>query len=266
MALYIISTPIGNLEDITIRALKILFSCPTIIAEDTRHTGNLIDFYRKKPDLLTQIFGKDLPPHKPRFISLYDQVEAQRLPLIIDLLKQGQDVALVSDAGTPLISDPGFKVVRAAIRENIRVVPIPGPSAVTASLVASGMPPGKFLFLGYLPPRQRRRRKELSQLQQALQPLRHQPTIIVYEAPHRMFGFLQDVLDIAGNVEMVIAQELTKIHEQVQKKSVSLWLAELTQKPSKFKGEFTVLFQFSGDPKIANAALDEDDDDTDEDE
>ncbi len=266
MALYIVSTPIGNLEDITLRALKVLFSVPMILCEDTRRTGNLLEWYRRNLEFRIQNLEfrmsdnkrrenkeasvteeeeepEQLGKQKPKLVSFHDYNEQQRIPEVMEWLKQGLDMALVSDAGTPLVSDPGFKLVRRCLEEKVRVISIPGATAWLASLTSSGMPTDRVLFLGYLSPRAVRRRKELHQLKEALSGLRKSPTLVMYEAPHRLVTTLKDILEVAGNVEMVLASELTKLHEKVEKKSVSLWMAELSQQ-KKIRGEYTVLFRW----------------------
>lgn len=257
--LYIVSTPIGNLEDITIRALKILFSVPVILAEDTRRTGNLLEYYRKtdihipgEPRLnpLPKVEGTASPVrgrlgwgHKPKFIPFHEHNEQRKTDEVIQLLKSGTEVALVSDAGTPLISDPGFKLVRRCLDEKIKVVAIPGPSAWLTALTSSGMPTDRVFFLGYFSPRAVRRKKELHQLKQVFAELRKPPTIGFYESPHRLLTTLKDILEVAGNIDVVLASELTKLYEKVSKRSVSLWIAEL-EKLNKIQGEYTILFRF----------------------
>jgi 16S rRNA (cytidine1402-2'-O)-methyltransferase len=247
MSLFIVSTPIGNLEDITLRALKVLFTVPVILSEDTRRTGNLLETYRKKwpsgiPNAETQGIAF-LRETKPRFISFHEHNEQQRIPEIIQLLKSGMDIALVSDAGTPLISDPGFKLIRRCLDEKIHPVPIPGPSAWITALTSSGQPTDRVFFLGYFSPRAVRRRKEIHQLKNAFSGLRKPPTIVFYESPHRLLTTLKDILEIAGNIEVTLASELTKLHEKIITLPVSLWIAELEQK-KKIQGEYTVLFKF----------------------
>ena len=244
--LYIVSTPIGNMADISLRALQVLFSVPVIAAEDTRRTGNLVDFYTKRSDLLAAMFnGSELQMRsaKPRYISFHEFNENARIEEILKLMADGLDVALVSDGGTPLISDPGFKLVRQALKEKARVVSIPGASAWLTALTTSGMPPDRVLFVGFFPPRERRRRKELHQLKEAVSGLRKEPTIAFYESPHRLVATLRDIFEVAGNVELVLGKELTKLHEKVDKRSVSLWIAEL-EKFKNIKGEYVGLFRF----------------------
>jgi len=166
--LYIVATPIGNLDDITIRALRALFTVDYIASEDTRRTGQLVKSYEDKiKNQEFVIHGLDLGKTR-RYISFYDEIEAKRIPEIIGLLDNGRDVALVSDSGTPLISDPGFKLVSECIKRNIKVISIPGPSSILCALTLSGLPTDQFLFLGYLPPRKNKRHKVLASLYRSI--------------------------------------------------------------------------------------------------
>ncbi|HKS40834.1 MAG TPA: 16S rRNA (cytidine(1402)-2'-O)-methyltransferase [Blastocatellia bacterium] len=190
--LYLVATPIGNLEDITLRALRVLREVDLIACEDTRHTRKLLAHYEiSKPT-----------------VSYHDHNERERAADIIEKLKAGLNIALVSDAGTPLVSDPGFRLVRDSIDEGIRVVPIPGPSALVTALAASGLATAEFTFAGFLPARRYARRARLAQLA----PLRS--TLVFYEAPHRIKETLADARDVLGNRQTVVARELTKLHEQ----------------------------------------------------
>jgi 16S rRNA (cytidine1402-2'-O)-methyltransferase len=197
--LYIISTPIGNREDITLRALRILKEVDLIAAEDTRHTG-----------LLLRHFGIQTP-----LSSYFEGNELKKRDLILSRLKQGDRVALVSDAGTPGISDPGFRLLQLVIESQIPVVPIPGPSAVIAALSVSGLPTDAFLFKGFLPHKSTKRRGLLEQLEEVRE------TIIFYESPHRIIETLKDISDILGDREIVLARELTKLYEEVLRGRVS---------------------------------------------
>lgn len=222
--LFIVATPIGNLQDITLRAIDTLKSVSCIASEDTRKTG-----------ILLKVIGVT---NKPLLISYYDQTEEMRIPNILNLLINGQDVALVSDSGTPLISDPGFRLVREAKKQGINVVSIPGPSAVISALASSGLPTDKFLFLGFLPRKDGNREKLLTETKQSS--LKIEPTIIIYEAPHRLIKTLQSIEKVFGNIEIVLARELTKVHEEI----VLLTVQEAmeTYKSRNPKGEFVVLF------------------------
>jgi len=235
--LYIVSTPIGNLEDITVRAIKVLFTVDAICCEDTRHTGLLLNE-------LSQRYGEQFelnPDWKPKLIPYYDEIEEKKVPEIIALLMEGQNIALVSDAGTPLVSDPGFRLVRECIKHGIAVESIPGASAMLAALTSSGLPPDKFIFLGYPPEKQSQRLKTFQSLLQCFKTLKQNPTCIFYCAPHKLKQTLEDMNSALGDIEIVIARELTKIHEEVWKGSISEAMNVFTDP----KGEFVVLFRMS---------------------
>jgi len=216
-ALYVVATPIGNLEDITLRALRILKEVDLIAAEDTRHTG-----------LLLKHFGIETP-----LTSYFQGNELKKKEYILSRLKEGHPVALVSDAGTPGISDPGFRLIQAAIENQIPVVPIPGPSAVIAALSVSGLPTDAFLFKGFLPHKSKKRRDLLSELEGARE------TLIFYESPHRITETLQDVFDILGDREIVLTRELTKVYEEIRRGRVSEIRNQIGER--KLKGEITLL-------------------------
>jgi len=224
--LYIVATPIGNLQDITLRAIEVLKTVDAIACEDTRKTGMLL--------------SRILPIHtkKPRLVSYYEQNEMQRIPEIINALKNGLNIAMVSDAGTPTISDPGFKLVRECIREGIRVESIPGPSSVISSLVSSGLPTDKFLFLGYPPKKPGHRIKFFQKITSALSSVG--VTAILFESPHRLLRTLGELKDIFGDIDIVICRELTKIHEEIRREKVLSSIAHF-QKTTP-KGEFVLLF------------------------
>lgn len=207
--LYIVSTPIGNLEDITARAAKILASVDLVLCEDTRHTGLLLQ------KLAIQV--KLMPYH--------DETEDKRIPEVIEFLLQGKNIALVSDAGTPLISDPGFRIVRECIKRKIKVESIPGPSAILAALTSSGLPSDKFIFLGFVDS------KNFKCVQPGV-------TAIFYAAPHKLLGNLDDLKEKFGDIEIVIARELTKVHEEIWRGTVSQALAYFSDP----KGEMVILF------------------------
>ena len=196
--LYIVSTPIGNLEDISFRAVKILSQVDLVAAEDTRKTKILLDHYNI---------------HKP-LISFYSYNEVRRTPELIEKLKTGTSIALVSDAGTPGISDPAFRIIHAALDEQIPVIAIPGPSAFLPALIASGLPTGRFVFEGFLPVK--KGRKTL------LEKLRgEERTIILYESPHRLLRTLRDLESYLGNREISVGRELTKKFEEVVRGKIS---------------------------------------------
>lgn len=197
--LYVVATPIGNLADITHRAIEILTEVDLIACEDTRHTHKLLHH-----------FGINT-----KTISYHEHNENQRGAELIDKLENGNDIAVVSDAGTPAISDPGFRLVRAAIDKGINVVSIPGPSALITALVAAGLPTNEFFFAGFLPAREGMRQARLHEL--ASLPV----TLIFYEAPHRLAATLRDAHAILGERQAVVARELTKLHEEIRRGSLS---------------------------------------------
>jgi 16S rRNA (cytidine1402-2'-O)-methyltransferase len=202
--LYIVATPIGNLEDITHRALRVLGEVDLVACEDTRRTRMLLNH-----------FGI-----KTKTISYHEHNERERAAEICKLLASGKNVALVSDAGTPLLNDPGFRVANAAIELNLPVVPVPGPTAFVSALVASGLPSDQFFFAGFLPARANARRAKLDELRAI------PATLLFYEAPHRINATLKDALEVLGNRPAAVARELTKIHEEIARGS----LRELAQR------------------------------------
>ncbi|MDP2860550.1 MAG: 16S rRNA (cytidine(1402)-2'-O)-methyltransferase [bacterium] len=224
--LYLVATPIGNMEDVTLRTIRVLKETAIIAGEDTRKTG-----------LLFQKLGIK---ENQRFISYYEENEARRIPEIIALLKEGSSVALVSNAGTPTISDPGFKLVRECVANEIRVEAIPGPSAILAALVSSGLPTDKFLFLGFLPKKQGKRVKVLKDSLS----LPFSTTVIFFESPYRLIKTLADFLTVFGDREIVVACELTKLFERVEKKKISEFIESF--KKTKPRGEYTLLINLCG--------------------
>lgn len=234
--LYIVSTPIGNLEDITIRAIKTLLTVPVIACEDTRRTGQLLKLLRERYASMIRI----IEAKEQALISYYDEVEEKKTPDVVQLLDEGKDVALVSDAGTPLISDPGYKLIHACIRKCIPITSIPGPSAVTNALTISGLPTDQFLFLGYLPEKASKRQHVLEQLlsypSRAVEDRSIHPTVILFESPHRLKETLVDIRCIFGDTDIAIARELTKVHEEV-------WRGTCSAAPSYLKGELVLLFR-----------------------
>lgn len=216
--LYIVPTPIGNLKDITLRALEILKEVQTIICEDSRRTSLLLNHYGIKKPL----------------IILNDYNEARLFPEIITRLKQGENMALVSDAGTPLISDPGYKLVREAVAQNTPVDSLPGPSSILPALTLSGLPPDKFMFLGYLPEKPGHRINSLK----ALLP---KTTYIIFVAPHKLIKTLEDFKEVFGNAEITLAHEISKVHQSVETKPLSEWLSILKNP----KGEYIIVFRLN---------------------
>ena len=207
-ALYIVSTPIGNLEDITLRALHLLKSVNLIAAEDTRHTKHLLTKYAI-PTVLT---------------SYHDHNKEEKTPVLIQRLQEGQSLALVCDAGTPGISDPGFYLIRRCIQERIPIIPVPGPTAAIAALTVSGLPTDAFFFAGFLPKKRTARLNRLTTLKDQT------ATLILYESPHRLTKTLKDSLEVLGNRQAVIARELTKVFEEVIRGSLEELLAGLQAK------------------------------------
>lgn len=237
-SLYIVSTPIGNLEDITIRAIKTLFTVDFIACEDTRRTGNLLNELKKRYSYILQQFNNVAIQ---QCISYHDHNEQNKTPELIQLLEQGRSIALVSDAGTPLINDPGYLLVRECRKRNIPIVPIPGPTAVISALTISGLPTDKFMFLGYPPEKSTHRinifRSIKSSWSEAIGS-HFNPTYIYYCAPHKLVQTLEDMKEVFGDTEIVVARELTKIHEEV-------WRGKLSEALNHFvnpKGEFVILF------------------------
>lgn len=197
--LYIVSTPIGNLEDITHRALRVLSEVDLIACEDTRHTRKLLNHYNISTPTT----------------SYHDHNERERATELLSRLQQGVNVAVVSDAGTPGISDPGFRIAKLAAENGIPVVPVPGPTALIAALVASGFPSDQFLFGGFLPARSNQRRARFAEVSSL------QATLVFYEAPHRIAESLKDAREILGEREAVVARELTKLHEELLRGTLS---------------------------------------------
>lgn len=220
--LYIVATPIGNLQDITLRAIDVLKKVDAIACEDTRKTGIL----------LSKIIPEASRAH---LVSYYEQNEAQRIPEIINALKNGLNVALVSDAGTPTISDPGFKLVRECIKEGIKVESIPGASSVITALTSSGLPTDKFLFVGY-PPKKPGHRETFFQ---KLTTLPVKTTIIFFEGPHHLLRTLEELKKTFGDMDIVICRELTKIFEEIRREKISESLEHFGRKEP--KGEFVIL-------------------------
>jgi len=216
--LYIVATPIGNLEDITQRALRVLGEVDLVACEDTRRTRVLLNH-----------FGI-----KTKTISYHEHNERERAAEFCKLLEAGKNIALVSDAGTPLINDPGFRVANAAIELNLPVVPVPGPTAFVSALVVSGLPSDQFFFAGFLPARANPRRARLEEL-------RSMPgTLVFYEAPHRINATLKDALEVLGDRRAVVARELTKIHEEIARGSLRE-LARRFSADSPARGEIVLL-------------------------
>jgi len=215
--LYIVGTPIGNLEDITFRAVRILQAVDAIAAEDTRHTGKLLHHF--------QITTPQVSYHEHNRIT--------RTVELVERLQQGQAIALVSDAGMPGISDPGYELVKACVEAGLTVVPIPGCSAVVAALIASGLPSDRFVFEGFLPPKPKDRRAHLERLTSESR------TLVFYEAPHRLRQTLQDLLILGSDRAIVLARELTKLHEEFWRGTIAEAIDQYRDREP--MGEFTLV-------------------------
>jgi len=230
--LYLVSTPIGNLEDIALRALNTLFSVEIVLCEDTRKTLNLLEHYRKP--------GQSLP----KLISYFEENELKRIPEVILELKKGTEIALVTNSGTPTISDPGFKLVRECWKEGIKVITIPGPSSPIAALASSGLPTDKFIFLGFPPNKSGQRIKLFTNLKESLKSI--SSTVIFFESPFRIQKSLVDLKDVFGDIEIVICRELTKVFEETKKGKISQLIDHFSKvKP---KGELVILFNVASHP------------------
>ncbi len=217
--LYIVATPVGNLEDITLRALRVLREVDIIAAEDTRHSLKLLTHY-----------GISKP-----LISYWSEKEKIKAVDILEKLHSGLSVALISDAGTPGISDPGAVLIKRAVEEKIDIVPIPGPSAFVAALSVSGLPTEEFSFIGFLPPKGGQRQKRLSELKHELR------TLIFYEAPHRLLQVLYDLKEMLGDRKAALAKEITKIHEEVLRGTLSEIIASLESRM--IAGEYVIVVE-----------------------
>ena len=221
--LYLVATPIGNLEDITLRALKVLKEVDIIAAEDTRHTLGLLNHFEISKQL----------------ISYYKQNESTRSSELVEKLKAGKNIAIVSDAGTPGISDPGEEIVKVAIEGGIEIVPIPGACAFVNALIASGMNTREFCFLGFLSAVKKDRKEKLEEVKFETK------TLIFYEAPHKLKTTLTDMLEILGDRNIVLARELTKIHEEFIRGKIS----EILEDMENVKGEFVVIVEGNSESK-----------------
>lgn len=224
--LYVVATPIGNLEDITLRAIKILNEVDLIAAEDTRHTLKLLNH---------------LDISKP-LISCHRHNEEDKSKEIIERLKEGKNIAIVSDAGTPGISDPGEQVIKCAIENDIKVVPIPGACAMINALICSGLDTKNFYFIGFLPLNKKLRKEKLEEIYDS------NKTIILYEAPHKLKNTLIDLKSVIGNRKIVLAREITKIHEEFIRKNID----ELIEISDSLRGEFVIIIEGKKEEKKEN--------------
>lgn len=217
--LYICGTPIGNLKDITFRVLEVFKKVKLIAAEDTRHTKKLLNFYKINTPIT----------------SYFEYNKFKKAPYLIEKLKDGEEIALVSDAGMPGISDPGYVLINSALENNIKIVPIPGVSALITALVVSGLPTERFVFEGFITRKSKKRREYLKKIEN------EEKTIIFYEAPHRLKKTLKDILDVLGDRKIAVARELTKKYEEIIRGNLSQVLEEISDK--KIKGEITLILQ-----------------------
>ncbi len=232
--LYVVATPIGNLEDVTLRALRILREVDLIAAEDTRHTAKLLHHYGIRKAM----------------VSYHEHNERQRTPQLIAHLREGRSVALLSDAGTPGISDPGYELVRACVAEGIPVVPVPGPSALLAALVVSGLPVDRFLFGGFVPRKASERRSFLEELK----PVR--ATLVLFESPERLLETLRDLRAVMGDRRVAVCRELTKLHEEVFRGTVTEAIAHLEVRPP--RGEITLVVEGAAGAPLEAGEVEED--------
>ncbi|MDY6953923.1 MAG: 16S rRNA (cytidine(1402)-2'-O)-methyltransferase [Thermodesulfobacteriota bacterium] len=216
--LFVVATPIGNMEDITLRAIRTLREVDVIAAEDTRHSRKLLSHY----DIATPL------------VSYHDHNKEKRTPELLKRLQGGTSIALVTDAGTPSISDPGHYLVREAIAQSLPVVPIPGASALIAALSVSGLATDSFVFVGFVPRKSAKRKQWLNELRQEPR------SLILYESPKRLLGLMQEILDVMGDRQTTIARELTKLHEEILRGPLSQLLKEMSQREP-VKGECTLL-------------------------
>ncbi len=215
--LYVVATPIGNLEDISYRAVRILKTVDFVAAEDTRHTGRLFNYY----NITT------------RLVSCHEHNEIAKIPNFIEKLKSGLNIALVSDAGTPCISDPGYRLVKAVADAGMDVIPIPGASAVIAGLSVAGIPTDSFLFSGFVSKKKEKRKKELEKLKG------EKSTLVFYESPKRIKGFVRELINVFGDRPAMLAREMTKLHEEYLRGSLIQLLSELNDRKT-VKGECAV--------------------------
>jgi 16S rRNA (cytidine1402-2'-O)-methyltransferase len=227
--LYIVATPIGNLEDITYRAVRILDSVDLIACEDTRQTSKLLAHYKIARPL----------------ISYHEHNEVSRTAELLDRLASGASVALVSDAGTPLVADPGYRIVSAAAAAGIHIVPVPGPSSILAALSAAGLPTDKFSFHGFLPSKSGQRQKFLGAVRDRSE------TLVFLEAPHRLAETLADLREVLGDRPVVLAREVTKLHEEFLRGTPAEILETLKSRPAEVKGEITLLVGKGDAPRDA---------------
>lgn len=247
-SLYLISSPIGNLKDITLRAIETLFNVDLLLCEDTRVTSKLLHRYQDVANELIDMSTKyDAPQYTefettkaktPKLLPFHEHNEARLHTQVLENLMQGMNIGLISDAGTPLVSDPGFKLVRECLEQNIRVEAIPGPTAVTTALILSGFPPDKYLYLGYMPRKSSKRKQLLESIQN--DHFDHL-TVVTFESPYRVVSTIKDILETLGDIEVAVCRELTKLHEEVRRDSASKLIEYYTKKNP--KGEIVLVFE-----------------------
>jgi 16S rRNA (cytidine1402-2'-O)-methyltransferase len=227
--LYIVATPIGNLQDITLRAIETFSKVDFILCEDTRTTQILLNSIKKKFESFQT---------QAKLVSYYEQNEKERISEILELIKKDFNFVLVSDAGTPTVSDPGFKLVREVVNAGGKVISIPGPSSVISALVSSGLPTDKFMFVGFLPKKPGHRINQLNDIKSVLALLKQ--TVIIFESPYRLVKTLEEIKSVFGEIDIVVARELTKVYEEVRKEQITDCINHFEKvKP---KGEIVILF------------------------
>ena len=219
--LYIVATPIGNMEDMTQRAVKTLSEVDVILAEDTRRSGRLLKYFSINTPL----------------ISFYEHNEDKKISAVIERLKKGENIAQITDAGTPTISDPGFKLVRECVRNKIKIIPVPGPSSIISALVASGLPTDSFTFLGYLPKKEGKRKIFYKKIRKLIYDIK--TTVIFFETPHRITKTLAEIEKNFPENNLSVARELTKVNEEIVSGEVKEVVEKL--KSRKLKGEITLV-------------------------
>ena len=220
--LYVVATPIGNMDDITVRALNVFGRVDLVAAEDTRHTGKLLKHHHIKC----------------RLLSYHEHNEKERTPMLIERLKSGASVALVSNAGTPTVSDPGYTLIQKALENNIKMVPVPGPSALLAALSVSGLPTDAFIFIGFCAKKKTRRLKQLEEFANETR------TLIFYESPGRILAFMSEIKAVMGDRYGILCREMTKLHEEFLRGRLSEIIERLSNRPA-VKGECTLLVKGS---------------------
>ncbi len=230
--LYLVATPIGNLEDITFRAIRVLKEVDIIAAEDTRHTLKLLNYYEISKPL----------------ISYHRHNENVKSDILINKLLEGENIAIVTDAGTPGISDPGEEIVKEAIQNKIEIVPIPGACALVNALIPSGLNTKEFAFYGFLPLNKKNRKDRLERIK------KEDKTIILYEAPHKLLKTLEDILENIGDINCVIAKELTKIHEEFIRDNISSIIMNLKNMDN-IKGEYIILLDLNSNEVLKEEGI-----------